>query len=111
MCGVLELAALAVWWQHHAPGDLRGVRRSVVGHHQVQTEVDPGARAGAGCHIAVVDVQHVRVHAHRREGSGELGGAAPVRGGAASVEEPGAGQDEGARADGGEPCPTAVRGP
>jgi hypothetical protein len=77
----------------------------------VQAQVDARAGSGAGCHVAVVHEEHVRVYLHLGEGGGELGGAAPVGGGAAAVEQSGLGEDEGPRADGDDPRPALVGSP
>ena len=78
-----------------APGD----PGAVVLAHDVQAGVDAGGGAGAGDDRAVLDVQHVAVDAGDREAPGEVVGVAPVRGGAAAVQQAGPPEQERARAD------------
>ena len=54
----------------------------------------PGRDAGRREHVAVVDVEHAGVDGHVRELAREPLGVAPVRGGAAAVEQAGGGEHE-----------------
>ena len=83
----------------------------MVGTNQVQAQVDARAGPGAGRHVTVIHEEHVRVYLHLRKGGGEFGGAAPMGGGAAAVEQSGLSEDECARADGDDPRPAPVGSP
>ena len=63
--------------------------------HEVQAGVDAGRGAGAGDQVAVVDEQHVAVHA-RAVGiaPGQVVGVHPVRGAGAPVQQAGRAGDE-----------------
>jgi hypothetical protein len=52
---VLDLTTLPVRRHHHPPGDLCGVRGTVIVANQLQTQVDPGARAGATAYVLEMD--------------------------------------------------------
>jgi hypothetical protein len=92
----------AIWAAYVAPWSERT---------QVQAQVDARTGSGAGRHVAVVHVQHIRVHQHLGEGGGELGGVAPVGGGATAIEQSGLSEDERPRADGGDSRAALVGGP
>src|SRR5207248_2142158 len=66
---------------------------------QVEARVDARGRARAGDHRVVVDVENVGIDLGRRVAAGQFGGAPPVRGAAAAVQQAGLAQDEGAGAD------------
>ena len=68
---------------------------------QRQREVDAGGDPGARPVLAVADVDRVGVDGEAGVVLGQLAGAGPVGGDPPSVEEPGRGAEEGARADGG----------
>ena len=91
-----------------AVGDLA----AVVAAEQVQAQVDAGAQAGAGQHVAVVGEQHAGVDAGRR-GAGPPAASAysqwVVAG--AAVEQPGRREHEGAGADRDQPGAAAVPSP
>ncbi|MCY1179076.1 hypothetical protein D9M73_194560 [compost metagenome] len=65
----------------------------------MQAGVDAGCAAGRGDQLARIDIEHVRVHQDVREAFGQFRCVAPVRGGAATVEQTGGGQHEHPRAD------------
>jgi len=74
-----------------------------------QREVDAGGDAGRGPNRPVSDEDTVGLDADLRTGAGGLGGGRPMRGGAATVEQPGSCEDERSRAHAGDP-PRAVAG-
>ncbi len=94
----LGLAAVSVWWDDQAAGDLVGVGRAVVEADQVQAQVHGGGLARGGEDVAVVDVEDVRIDGGGRVAPGQFPGVGPVGGGAPAVEQSGRSQDEGARA-------------
>ena len=57
---VLRLPAVAPGRYDAVPGHRVGDLAAVVAAEQVQAEVDAGAEAGAGEHVAVVGEEHVR---------------------------------------------------
>ena len=57
----------------------------------------PAALPGGRQNVPFVDEEHPGIHRYLRIGAGQLVTFRPVRGGSASVEQPGGGQDEGAR--------------
>ena len=63
----------------------------------------PAATPAEVEHVALVDVEHVRLDGDAREVAGEPLRVAPVRRRAAAVEQPGGGEHERARADRGDP--------
>jgi hypothetical protein len=93
------------------PGDVRGVGGAVVGPDQMQAEVDARGGAGAGGHVAQVDVEGVGLDQHLRSTGGQLGGHPPVGGGPAAVEQSRLGQQEGAGAEGDDARPAPVGPP
>src|SRR5205807_7619594 len=96
---VLGLTAVAVRRYYHAPGDAVGDPRALFLPDQVEARVDARGRARAGDHRVVVDVENVGIDLGRRVAAGQFGGAPPVRGAPAAVQQAGLAQDEGARAD------------
>ncbi|NYH45334.1 hypothetical protein HNR22_005061 [Micromonospora jinlongensis] len=95
----LGLPAVAVWRDHQPTGDRVGDRRAMVAPDHVDAQVQPGGAAGAGEQVAVVEIEHVRVHLDPWVTPRQQLGVLPVGGGPPAVEEPGAGQRERARAD------------
>ena len=107
----LGLATVAVRRHDHAPGDGVGDVGAVVVAHDVEAQVDGGGGAGRGHHVAVDDVEDVRLHADRREPLGEQVGVHPVGGGPAAVEQAGVGEQERAAAEAEDPGAAVVRRP
>jgi hypothetical protein len=60
--------------------------------------LDAGGDAGRGQHVALVDVQHFRIHLHLRMAARQLRSRGPVRGGRASVQQAGFQHRKGAQA-------------
>ena len=109
--GELGLAALAVRGHDHAAGKAAGDLLAVVGADQVEAQVDARGRAGGAGDVAVVDIQHVGHDGHGGIAPREQPRVAPVRGGGAAIEQPGAGQHERAGADRDDARAPGVRGP
>jgi hypothetical protein len=104
----LRLAAVPPWGHDVAPRHPVRHLDAVVAPHDVQQQVDPGGVAGGGEHVAVVDVEHVRVEADLREERSERLGAHPVGGRGPAVEQTRGREHVRARADGHQP---GVRAP
>ena len=107
---VLGLAALAVRRDDDPARDRGGQRGAVVAAQDVQAEVEAGGDARAGQHLALVDVEHAGLDVDARVAGGEVGGIAPVGGGAVAVEHAGGGQRERAGADRDHPRAALVGG-
>ena len=99
---VLSLAAVTMWRHDARPRHPVGHVHAVVAADDVEAQVDPGCRPGGREHVAVVDVEHVRVEADARVAGTERRGVAPVRRRRPPVEQPGVGEDVDRRADRGE---------
>ena len=95
----LGLTAGAVRRNHHAPGDGIGHLGAVVQSDEVETQVDAGGGPGGGPDAAFAHVEHVGPHVDGGVGGGQFRGPHPVGGGGSSVEQPGGGEHEGARAE------------
>ncbi len=95
----LGLATVPPGRHHPAAGHPGGRGAAVVAAQHVQQQVDARRVAGAGEHVAVVDVEHVGVQPHLRVQPGEPVGVQPVGGGGAAVEAAGRGQHERPGAD------------
>jgi hypothetical protein len=91
---VLSLAAVPVRRHHHPARDRVRHRGAMLKPEQVQAGVDPGGGAGAGDHLARVDVEHPRIDLDGGIAAGKLGGVPPVRGRPAAVQQPGGGENE-----------------
>src|SRR4051812_30933443 len=87
-----------------------GGRHAEVAAQDVQAQVDARGGARRGQHAALVDEEHVLVHAYARVLRGELPGVVPVRGGAFAVEQAGGGERERPGRDRGQPYAAGVRG-
>ncbi len=105
-CGVLDelrLGAGAKGRGDHGAGDGGGGLGPVGEADQVEAEVDAdGGGAYRGPDIAVLDEQRVGFHGDLGVAGLKVRGEVPVGDGAAAVEESGAGEDEGAGAEGGD---------
>ncbi len=99
----LRLAARAAQEDHQVPGD--GQRRlpAHVLLDQRQRQVDARGDPGRGDDGAVPDIDGLRVDDHLGKLSFERAGIGPVRGHAASGQQPGPGKQEGSRAHRGDP--------
>jgi hypothetical protein len=96
---VLCLAAVAPGRYDAVSGDRVGDLAAVVATEQVQAEVDAGAEAGAGEHVALVGEEHARVDAHTGVEGAQLVGVLPVRRGGPAVEQAGGREHEGTGTD------------
>lgn len=83
----LRLAALSMWGNHQPPRDAVGGGRAVALAYEVQATVETGGGAGRGHEVAVVDVEHVRIHPHPWVAGGKIGCKAPVGGGRPAIEQ------------------------
>lgn len=106
---VLGLAAFPVRRDEQAPRDLRGGRRTEPRAHHVQAGVECGGGAGAGQHVAVVDVEGIGVDVDGGEAFGEFARRGPMRHRAPAVEDPAARYGEGAEAQAGDEGAAIVR--
>ena len=109
LADVLRLPTLPMRRHHHAPGHLVRDLGAVVAADEVEAEVDAGRAPRRGEDVALVDVEHVRLHADARVARAERVVVAPVRGRALAVQQAGRGQDEDAGADRHQARPAAVR--
>ena len=71
--------------------------------YEVEAQVDRRRLAGRGEHVALVDVEDVGAHVDLRVAAGQVVGVHPVRGRGPAVEQACRGQQEGARAERGDP--------
>ena len=107
----LGLAAVALGRDDHAPGDLVRHLGPVVEPHDVEAQVDARSRARRRVDaVAGVDAQHVAVDLDLGVAGREVVGVHPVRGRPPAVEQPGLGQQEGARAHADEAATAGVDG-
>ena len=94
----LGLVARAAQEHHQVPGDVERRVPAEVVFHQGQREVDPGGDAGRGGDVPVPDEDRVRIDADLRVLRGQRTAVGPVGRHPPSVEQPGLGEQEGARA-------------
>lgn len=94
----LGLAAIAVGRDDETAGDLIGVGGAEAIAEEFETGVEASGGAGGGEDTVVFDVEHVCFNLGGGEGGGHVGGAFPMRCGAATVKEARRGEDVSAEA-------------
>ncbi len=99
----LALSAGPFQIHHELPGHPRRRRLAEVVGDEGEGEVEAGADARAGPHVALADEDRVGVDLDLRMLVGELPRGRPVGGGALAVEQPGGGQHVRPDADGRDP--------
>ncbi len=90
----LGLPAVAMRRHDQAARDGVGGLGPEVAADQVQAKVDACGAAGRGQHVALVDIEHVRLDLDGRMTRSEGVGVAPVGRGAATIQQPRRGQHE-----------------
>ena len=88
----LRLAALTMRWNHEAPGNAVGGLRAEIAAHDMQAKIDAGRASGRGQDLTLVDIEHIRIKVDFRMAGCNRIGMAPMRGGAATVEQAGCGK-------------------
>ena len=95
----LALASAAAHEQHHAARDFQGERVTVVFFNHRQREINTGGNPGAGPDISILSKDTVAVHGNPwitlRQDISQF----PMRGGLASVENAGSGENKSAGAN------------
>ncbi len=94
----LRLVAGPAQEDHQVPGDGEGDVPVQVLLDQGERQVDAGGHAGRGGDVSVADVDGLRFHGDGRVVAGEPVAVGPVGRRPAPVEEPGGGEQDGARA-------------
>ncbi|MNO90196.1 hypothetical protein D3C76_817000 [compost metagenome] len=101
---VLRLPAGALEVDHQLARRLHADIAAAVGFHQRQCQIDAGSDPCRSPDRALLDEDRVGVHLQSREALLQGVAQSPVGRGAAAVEQPGLGQQEGAAAHGGYPA-------
>jgi hypothetical protein len=91
---VLRLAAVAVGLDDQLAGEPPGDLGPAIEPNDVQAQIEAGRAAGRSEDVALVDVEHQRIDGDRGVCRGEHVALGPVRDGAPTVEQSGAGQHE-----------------
>ncbi len=99
----LSLSARAMRGHHQAACQRVGHRGTMVGPHEMQTEVQAGRLAGRGQDVTLVGVEHVRVDAYRWIPIMQQRRVRPMRGRAPAVEQTSLSEHESACAQRGHP--------
>ena len=94
----LGLVSRAAQEHHQVPGDIERRVPAEIVFHQGQREVDPGGDPRRGGDVPVPDEDRVRLDAYRRVLRGQRAAVGPVGRHPPPVEQPGLGEQEGARA-------------
>jgi len=89
---------------------VRDLVAEILRYHR-QRQIDAGGDPGRTPDVAVADENPVGLELHLGIGDEKMPGAAPMRGGAAAIKQPGFGEDVGAGADAGEADAASCHGP